>query len=449
MTQPRILIVDDEPDIRHMIGETLSDEGYRVTAVHDANAARTATRLDPYDAIILDIWMPGDDGITLLKEWRDKEFKTPVVMLSAHGSVETAMEATRYGAFDYLEKPISTGRLLVSIRNALGITATPAEEVGRKEVPGAVLVGSSSVIQELRRQVKRIAGVTGRVLITGEYGSGKKLIAHLVHSQEGKASETMVTVDLLNSTRMELNAENLIDSAKGGTLLFPDIHMYDGSKQSRMLGLLNQIHGYEGTDAAVDMPRLIATTDVSISDMMDSAQFRPELYFALNHLEIHVPALRDHPEDIRELVGHFTDIFSVSDRVPYKRIETATLNRFRNHTWPGNILELQNVLRQTLLTGTGDRINSEDVEQLLKEIVVPSPLKMDHRTLGGSAGDYFERPIREAREQFEREYLLFNLKQSESFTEMSQKTGIHRSTLFRKLKEHGIKVEPGSEQEEK
>lgn len=448
MTQPRILIVDDEPDIRHMIGETLSDEGYRVTAVHDANAARTAARLDPYDAIILDIWMPGDDGITLLKEWREKEFKTPVVMLSAHGSVETAMEATRYGAFDYLEKPISTGRLLVSIRNALGITATLTEEVGRKDVPGAVLVGSSNVIQELRRHIKRIAGVTGRVLITGEYGSGKKLIARLVHNQEDKAPESMVIVDMLNYPRMELNAEKLINMAKGGTLLFPDIHMYGGDKQSRMLGMLNQIHGYEDTDVAVDMPRLIATTDVSISDMMDNAQFRPELYFALNHLEIQVPALRNHPEDIRELVGHFTDIFSVSDRIPYKRIETATLNRFRNHSWPGNVLELQNVLRQTLLTGTGDRINSEDVEQLLREIEVPSPLMMDHRTLSGSAGDYFERPIREARELFEREYLLFNLKHSDSFTEMSERTGIHRSTLFRKLKDHGIKVEPGSEQEE-
>ena len=444
---PRILVVDDEPDIRYIISETLTDEGYRVKAVHDADAARAAALKDSYDVVILDVWMRGDDGISLLKEWREQSFTTPVIMLSAHGSVDTAIEATRYGAFDYLEKPVSTGRLLVTIRNALGVSVAERVEISHYEAPRPMLIGSSETIDEVRRQVRRVASSTGRILISGELGTGKKLAARLIHNQSDKSSESFLVVDILNMPITDIKSSGILEQSEPGTLLFPDLHTYDGVAQAQLLGFLNQIDGHihdKGGDAA---PQIIATVDSSIDSLLRDGNFRPDLYFSLKNLNIHLPPLRERPEDIRELVGHFTDSISAANQIPYKRVETAALNRFRNYSWPGNVAELKNVLSHSLTTVPGDSITLGDVEPLLDSIVAPTVASSSALISGEGASRYFDLPIRAARDQFEREYLLHNLKRSKNYIELSRKTGMHRSSLFRKLKEYEIEVEPGGQEE--
>ncbi len=445
----RILVVDDEPDIRQLIGQLLEDDNYLVTEVHDAAAARTAVRMEKFDAILLDIWMPGVDGITLLKEWQDAQLGVPVVMMSAHGSIETAVEATQHGALDFLEKPFSSGRLSVTVRNAVARreSAADGKSGGIAEKPSAktALIGFSAPMKRLREQVRNIVATGCKVMIVGEAGSGKKFTARYIHESRFSADAPFVTLNWLADPPARYAAAAALEAARGGTLLIPSVEAHDGYSQVRLLGLLNDIGALAlaQPDAA---PTVIATAGADIKSHVATGALRSDIFQILNELTVEVPPLRERAEDIPELVGYLGDQFSQDENLPYKRFSTAALNALRNHSWDGNIQELKNVVYQMLLHGSEEMISGIDIETQIAKTSV-TPVFAAAAAPAANADTEHRLTFRDARNEFERRYLLNNLKACSTFTEMASRTGLHRSSLFRKLKEHSIDILPSGESE--
>ncbi len=437
-----ILVVDDELDIRELVADILEDYGYAVTTVHDASAASSAVRLGQFDAILLDIWLPGKDGITLLKEWGEQnDFNTPVVMMSAHGSVQTAVEAVRLGAYDYLEKPVSAGRLEITLRNAVmsgSVRIDKAETVAtdRAELK---LVGTSKIMQMLREQIEVVSSTNSNVLVVGEAGSGKRTVARLIHNARHDEEVPFIVLDWLSSQEDDLTVSDLMAEAKNGTILISDIHAYDGHRQNKLLGIISTLSELSVQSSPEDLPRIIATVSDTIDAVVENGQFRPEILNRIAGMTVNVPALREYSEDIPELVGYFTDFLNQSEKLRYKRFSTGALNCMRNHSWGGNLSELISVLRQVLAGGINETVSDIDIAPLLVERAVPQEQVMSDN----GEEFYYSLPFRDARAQFERAYLLRNLKRFDSYTDLAQMTGLHRSSLFRKLKEHGIEVGPG------
>ena len=438
----RVLVVDDEPDVRLLLGQVLTDFGYVVTEAHDAAAARTAVRLEEFDAVLLDVWMPGDDGITLLKQWKEANMQTPVVMLSAHGSIETAIEATLYGAYDYLEKPVGAGRLEITIRNAVSKKARRAVSTDSKLKPlvKTRLIGSSVMMKSLRSQIKNVTATEANVLIVGELGTGKSTVAQMIHEASEKSDDPFIVLDWVAGEGIGTPVSELLDTVKNGTLLIRDLQAYDGFNQSRILGLLNNISSKNSDAGESTRPRVIATASPTIKAKLESGQLTPEVYYRLSSLTIEVPALRQHPEDIPELVGYMSDQFNQRDNIQYKRVSTAALNSLRNHDWPGNVQELKSVLLRAILMRHDETITSTDIESLLEHVYI---VNTDSDSGMENGAIWFSLPLRDARDQFERDYLIHNLKQCNTYTETAKSCGLHRSSLFRKIREHGIKIVPG------
>ncbi len=439
---PKILVVDDEPDIRQLIGEILTDFDYAVTEVHDAAAARTAVRLQQFDAILLDIWMPGDDGITLLKEWYDANFETPVIMLSAHGSIETAVEATRYGAFDYLEKPVSIGRLDITVRNAVSSREVSTKHrVTRKSDAQVDLVGSSPAIATLRGEINKLSQARSDVFVIGEVGSGRTTVSRMIHHDRGNDRKSLIILDWQTKEIWQRTISDAIEEAKHGSILIRDIHTYDRYSQNQVLGLHNEIieRRFRGDDSA---PAIFATTTESIYQRIKEGKFRPELFHRLNESVIRVPSLRDRLQDIPELVGYLVDKFSRSGELPYKPISTAALNCLRNHTWNGNVEELKNVLRKVIQGASVETISDEEVRTVLETWDEPAIESLETIEDGSQL---FGLPFREAKDNFEREYLRFHLQRSKSLTEVAAATGLHRASIFRKTRDLGIEETASSQ----
>ena len=432
---PHILVVDDEPDIRQLIGEILTDFDYVVTEVHDAAAARTAVRLQKFDAILLDIWMPGDDGITLLREWYDAEFETPVIMLSAHGSIETAVEATRYGAFDYLEKPVSIGRLDITVRNAVSSREVSTKHrVTRKSDTQVDLVGSSPAIATLRGEINKLSQAKSDVFVIGEVGSGRTTVSRMIHHERGNDRKSLIILDWQTKEIWQRSISDAIKQAHHGSILIRDIHTYDRYGQNQVLGLLNEIieRRVRGDESA---PAIFATTTESIYQRIKEGKFRPELFHRLNESVIQVPSLRDRLQDIPELVGYLVDKLSRSGELPYKPISTAALNCLRNHTWNGNIEELKNVLRKVIQGTSVETISDEEICTVLETWDEPALESLESIEDGSQL---FGLPFREAKDNFEREYLRYHLQRSKSLTEVAAATGLHRASIFRKTRDLGI-----------
>ena len=438
----RVLVVDDEPDVRLLLGQVLTDFGYVVTEAHDASAARTAVRLEQFDAILLDVWMPGDDGITLLKQWKEANMQTPVVMLSAHGSIEIAIEATRYGAYDYLEKPVGAGRLEITMRNAVSKMARRVVTTDSELNPlvKTKLIGSSVTMKFLRRQIKDVAATKANVLIVGEPGTGKSTLARMIHEASGNSDAPLIVLDWVAGEGMGTPVSELLDAVKNGTLLIRDLQVYDGFNQGRILGLLNKISSEYSDAGESTKPRVIATASPTIKTKLESGQLTPELYYRLNNLTIEVPALREHPEDIPELVGYMSDQFNQKENIQYKRVSTAALNSLRNHEWPGNVQELKSVLLRAILMRHDETITNTDIESLLEHVYI---VNTDNDSEIENGAFWFSLSLRDAKDQFERDYLIHNLKQCSNYTETAKSCGLHRSSLFRKIREHGIKIVPG------
>lgn len=444
MTAAYVVVVDDEPAIRELVREILSDEGYSVATADSAEQARQLVSEREPDLVMLDIWMPGEDGISLLKEWVGAAMSFPVVMISGHGTVETAVEATRLGAVDFIEKPLSMGKLLATVDEAL--QPDPETPSGRKpEGPSPVTpVGRSEVLEACRSHIARLAGTSGSVLIDGEAGSGKTCFARYLHGmsvgEDGPLVELPAGALRGKDVARELYGEadgspGWLETAGGGTLIIDEIADLDDEAQVCLASALAsggfQRHGARRTQPL--QARLVALTRKDLGALVAAGRFREDLYYKLAVMTLTIPPLRDHVEDIPELTTFFVDQLSEEQSLPYRRFTVAAQNRLRNYGWPGNVRELRNLVQRLLALGEGLEVEVDEVEAALDaQAAAPA---------GG--GDYpqglLDMPLRDAREAFEREYLQYQLRRAEgSVAQLARLTGMERTHLYRKLRSLGI-----------
>ena len=447
-----ILVVDDEAGICSLVKEILEDEGYDVDIAGDAETARAARRNRRPDLILLDIWMPGTDGISLLREWSETGTGAPpVIMMSGHGTIETAIEATRLGAYDFLEKPLSTAKLLLAIRHALEAAELRRENMGlrREALQASEPIGRSTLMGSLRDQVRRMAEHDTPVLITGESGSGKELFARYLHAHSPRATGPFVRVRIASLAGTAGQTEvfgaeegpiihyGAVEKANGGTLFLEDIVDMDPVFQSRLVTMLQE-RSFHRVDGSAPVPlnvRIVTASREDIGRAVASERLREDLYYLLNVVPLAVPPLRDHREDIPELVSYYIDVLVTRENLPNRRLTVGAQNRLRNHGWPGNVRELINVLQRLLILGSGSVIELEAVEAALG--ATPDVEHRDDEILE------FEAPFREAREQFERAYLEYRLRKAGgSVSKVAAAAGIERTHLYRKLR--GLGIDPKS-----
>jgi len=449
MNSPQhILVVDDEPDIRTLLKEILEDEGYSVSTAENAAEARTARQQHRPNLVLLDIWMPDIDGITLLKEWTEAEpLDIPVIIMSGHATVETAVEATRLGAYDFIEKPLSLAKLLLTIEHALESFNLQRENAGlRREVHTLEEpVGRSKRFVQLREQAMQLAQHDTLVLITGEGGSGKNLFARYLHNNSSRHSAPFIRADItaLNSgegNRSLFGSEEagevrhgLLEQANGATLYIDDVGELDADGQGRLLALLQQgsFQRLGGSQPITVDVRILAASRHPLEQLIAQQQFREELYYQLNVVSLYIPALREHSEDVLDLLSFYSDYFVEREKLPYRSFTTAAQNRLRQHAWPGNVRELKNLIQRLLITGRERQIDIDEVEEALGQ---------QHRApIADATSLAYEMPLRQAREQFERNYFESLLRRYEgSVNKVAQHAGVERTHLYRKLRSLGI-----------
>ena len=447
MSQQNILIVDDEPDIRNLVQEILVDEGYAVRVAENTVTARQHANTLPPDLVLLDIWMPGEDGISLLKDWQGSNgIGCPVVMMSGHGTVETAVEATRLGAYGFIEKPLTTAKLLASVKRALEAAHEKTERAGAglmTEEP----VGMSLPMRTLREQARKLAQHDNIVLITGERGAGKKTFARYVHAigagrdrefivlSEDDFSDRGLARELFGSETGGVVTPGVLEMCKGGTILVDNVasipvqdqkilsHLLERKQFSRIGG--NTLHKLE--------VRIMVATSRNLQAEVKAGRFDGKLYFQLNAVPIHIPALREHLTDVPELLRHYVDFYCSRENYPYRSFSIAAQNLLQHCAWPGNIRELANLVQRLLILSTSDEVSAEEIELALGENALHSEPETAWRE------KLYQLPLREARESFERDYLLYQLKQVEgNISKLSGRVGLERTHLYRKLRALGI-----------
>lgn len=450
MSPQNILVVDDEPDIRNLVQEILLDEGYQVRVAEDTDTARKhANKLQP-DLILLDIWMPGEDGISLLKDWQENSaIKCPVVMMSGHGTVETAVEATRLGAYDFIEKPLTMAKLLVSVKRAL---ENVQEEHGQNEEHRLIEepIGTSIQIRAIRDHAKKLAQHQNVLLITGEPGVGKRIFAHYVHtlSQNKGSIFLTITEDTFNKNDAAqelfgLEADGvikkgLLETCKDGTIFIDDVANIN-PKGQKLLSQLIQRKQYAriGGSTLVNLEaRLMFATTHNLQEQVKASKFDDELYFRINVVPVRIPALREHLPDVPELLRYYVDFFCSQENYPYRNFSIAAQNQLLHYKWPGNIRELKNLVQRLLILSSSDEVSADEVSAAIEERNFQAN---KNESSDGWYEKLFNLPLREARESFERNYLLYQLKQvNGNISKLSEQVGMERTHLYRKLRALGI-----------
>lgn len=449
MTAPYILVVDDERDIRVLVKEILEDEGYEVAIANNGLDANRARRIRRPDLILLDVWMPDIDGISLLKEWSEEGgLDSPVIMISGHGTVETAVEATRLGAYDFIEKPLSLAKLLLIVRRALEADKLQRENIGlRQQIqPLSKPVGHSKEIRSLCDQIQRIAQHNAWVLISGEPGSGKELFARYLHACSPRAEGPFIhvgvaaivgensAVELFGSEEGDKIHYGRLEQANSGTLFLDEIGDMDPAVQAKLLSTLENRSFLRigGTEPVQFDVRVVAATHRDMEQDMKDGRFREDLYYQLNVVPVQIPPLREHANDIPELIDYYVNIFTARENLPMKHFSDAAKNRLRNHNWAGNVRELKNLVQRLLILGKNDEVTLEEVELALgakPQLIVPGLAAV------------FDLPLRDARKQFEKAYFEYQLRQGKgNMGRVANSAGIERTHLYRKLKELSIKT---------
>jgi DNA-binding NtrC family response regulator len=446
MSTPHVLVVDDEDDIRALIKDILSDEGYEVTNAADAAEARAARDEGKFDLILLDIWMPDTDGISLLREWSEHgELDCPVVIMSGHGTVDTAVEATRLGAFDFVEKPLSIAKLLRTVERAIEASKKQSS-TARRLLPALMTpVGRSKLMQGLRDKVQQYANHNSPVLLIGEAGTGRAAFARYIHALSDRAEGPLV--NLLAASLTDNNAEEQLfgteehgevhngyfERAKNGTLIIDELGDLNDLAQKLILSALEQGEfvrrgGHEPINLQV---RVLATVNADYESRIEAGTLRRELVSNLNTLSVRVPPLREYAEDVPELLSYYVDKLVDGEGLSFKRFGVAAQNRLRNYPWPDNVRELKNLVRRLLLTGASEVISLDEVE---KEIAAVA-----HSDEPLVKQDLLSLPLREAREQFERAYLQQQLVLCDGKVgKLAKRVGMERTHLYRKLRSLGV-----------
>ncbi len=425
MSAQHVLVIDDEADIRDLVQEILVDEGYSVTVAANAAEARRARQAAAPDLVLLDIWMPDTDGITLLQEWtQEGPLQHPVVMMSGHGTVETAVEATRLGATDFVEKPLSLAKLLKTVESALERNRVPRAAPVRMPV-SVEPVGRSAHMQELREQIRRVAQHDMMVLIVGEPGTGREAFGRYLHSLSARAQAPFID-RAVSGMDAAADIRRALAEAKDGVLFLDEVGDMTPDVQRTLLAVLEQGGGPE--------VRIVSSARPELHAAIERGDFRRDLYSQLSVVSLYVPPLREYAEDVPELIRHYTDALVDTEGVPYRRFSMAAQNRLRNYPWPGNVRELRNLVQRFLVMGSTDEVSLEEVEAAIgQEWAHPGDALVKQ--------DLLALPLREAREAFERAYLERQLVLCDGKVgKLAGRVGMERTHLYRKLRSLGIDI---------
>ena len=448
-----ILVVDDEADIRDLVAGILEDEGYSVRTAGDSNAALAAIRARRPGLLIQDIWMQGGglDGLELLDLVKESDADLPVVMISGHGNIETAVSAIKRGAYDFIEKPFKSDRLLVIVERALESASLRRENkrLRAQSLTPDGLVGKSAAAQALRQMIGRVAANNSRILISGPPGAGKELTARLIHEASLRTKGEFVAIGAAGVTPERMDVElfgeegengrpsriGVFERAHGGTLFLDEVADMPRESQGRILRVLveqrfRRVGGDQ--DVQVDV-RVISSTSKELRTEIAEGRFREDLFHRLNVVPVRVPGLAERREDVAELVGYFIDRISDSTGLPKRILGEDAMATLQVHDWPGNVRQLRNNVERLLILATGDPSEVITAEKLPAEVAA-----------AGSAGSVgperiIALPLREAREVFEREYLNAQiLRFGGNISRTAGFIGMERSALHRKLKSLGV-----------
>ena len=450
--KPSILVVDDEAGVRSALAGVLGDEGYRVDTVASGEACLERVARQAFDLVILDIWLPGIDGLVTLERLRERSVDASVVMISGHGNIESAVRAIKMGAFDFVEKPLSLEKTVLVVANALKQRRLEAENVAlRARVEREwTIVGESPAIQQLREQIAMAAPTNGRVLIFGENGTGKELVARSVHARSRRRQGPFVEVncaaipeDLIESelfghvrgafTGAIADRRGKFEIADGGTLFLDEVADMSLKTQAKVLRALQEqvVDRVGGTSTIKVDVRVIAATNKDLPSEIRAGRFREDLYFRLNVIPIFVPPLRDRGDDIRLLAEHFIAQLSREYGRRPKTLDPGAMAALRRYLWPGNVRELRNVLERLMIMVAGDVITERHLSLPGASATAETPWF--------ARDDQPPMPLQEARERFEREYIVRVLDaQHGNMSRTADVLGVERSNLYRKMKGYGL-----------
>ena len=446
----RILIVDDESGVRAAIRGVLQDEGFQVSAVSSGEECLKLLAGDQrFEAIILDVWLPELDGLEVLRRAHELDPTCPVIVISGHGTIETAVKATKLGAFDFLEKPLSLDKTVLTVQNALKQRRLEEENRRLKEKleESTVLLGETPAIRSLREQIAIAAPSNGRVLILGDNGTGKELVARAIHAQSRRAAQPFVEVncaaipeELIESelfghvrgafTGATANKRGKFELADGGTLFLDEIGDMSLKTQAKVLralqeGRIEPVGGSGGIDIDV---RVIAATNKNLEEELRGGRFRDDLYYRLNVVPLRVPPLRERREDIPLLANHFLRLYGREYGRAPKQLEAAVVEALRTYDWPGNVRELRNMMERFMITVLEPVITLADLPAALRE---PGAVQVLESTDLG--------PLRQARERFETDYIRRALQLCRgNVSQTARILGVERSHLYRKLRAYGL-----------
>ena len=449
-----ILIVDDEAGIRETLGGILEDEGHTAASVETADAAAVEIERGNFDLLLLDIWLPDRDGLELLQELRAKGFDRPIIMISGHGNIDTAVKAIRLGAFDFLEKPLSLSRVVLTVQHALEQRrlAREVSSLSKRLEQAELLIGESPAMVELKEQLTVAAQSDSRILITGENGTGKELVARQIHRLSSRAQEPFVAVncaaipeELIESelfghvkgafTGASRDRRGRFEQANGGTLFLDEVGDMSLKTQAKVLRVLEE-QRFErvGHTTPIDVDvRVLAATNKDLEEEIAENRFREDLYFRLAVIPLAVPPLRERREDVPILIEHFLAHYASEVGRPVKKVERPALDRLVDYAWPGNVRELRNLAERLMIMTAGAEIGVKDLPPALRGEVSDRLRKLVDDDFGS---------LREAREAFERRYIEQRLRESEGNVSRAAKAlGIERSNLYKKLRSYGIEVE--------
>ncbi|MDA0328934.1 MAG: sigma-54 dependent transcriptional regulator [Gemmatimonadetes bacterium] len=447
----RLLVVDDESGIRGALVQLFEYEGHDVRAAengHDGIALASEFRPD---VIFLDVKMPGLDGLDVLARLREDDPGALVVMISGHGTIDTAVEATRKGAYDFLEKPLDTDRLLVTLSRALelrGLTQSMADL--RNQVESRYeIVGTSYAVRQVLERVEKVSPTEARVLITGENGTGKELVARAIHRLSSRADQPFVEVncaaipsELIESalfghikgsfTGAVADRAGKFEQADGGTLFLDEIGDMSRDAQAKVLraleqGVITRVGGSKAIEVDV---RVIAATNKDLARRIEEGEFREDLFYRLNVVPIHVPPLRERRDDIPMLIQHFTDLMAKREGITPRRFEAPAVDKLQALSWPGNVRELRNTVERLLILSGGDTVRAEDVELLATG-------RTSSAGIGGEllATDNFS----DFKEVAERAYILQKLRENDwNVAETARRIDMPRSNLYKKIEKYGL-----------
>ena len=450
MSSMSVLVVDDELDIRELISEILSEEGYDVTVASSASEANRKRSKKEFDLILLDIWMPETDGISLLKQWSEEEnLNSEVVMMSGHGTVDTAIESTHLGASNFVEKPLSIAKLLRTVEGAL--TERKKKTNPKRSIDNAsfVSIGHSDLLKDFRKELSSLAKVDSSILIIGEDGTGREAYANYVHNISDRSMNNCITLDssslseevlkdeILGSGKSEKITLGIIDKLQNGTLILKNLAEFNLNAQLIINNILEtNIFNINGGKEKIQCNfRTIAIVNENYLNQVREGRLKRELISNLNIQTIEVPPLREHAEDIPDFIKFYTDQLSEAQELTYRRFTVAAQNRLRNFPWTGNHIELKNIIERLLVKGITDDVTLDETEEELKKEIDKDPVESLIKQ------DLLSLPLKEAREQFEKAYLQQQLILCDGKVgKLAKRVGVERTHLYRKLKSLQIDI---------